>query len=614
MLEVIDRIIYNINKMNVDVIVTKSIEDKLNSIFGNTNNLAYFIIGIGFLIFIGFIILLIVRNGKRKKFRNKLDELKGRVAKLRNHDLFEDVNKYEKLRSDKKVGLLVLKWKKSLEELIKEIDAQNSMLDVLEDALYTRNYDYFETLYYDILKDVEQLNDKIIGFTDELKEYIDTAIDSRKYVDKYFENFNTCKKEFLENKSNYNGSCDHIHQFLEQTDEKFMVCRQFIEDVEYEEADELAIEISRDIKFLEIIIDSLPKYYKTINEQIIPEFENLESITSNYDDEEFALLGENFKEQFNAYRKKIISIKSNIDQLEIREIDYELEDLISFIETVNNKFREEMKIKNGIGETLKVQIEDIEKLHDKAKHYSAIFNIVKGAYNITDNDIAEINEINNDTTHIQDKIMNINEAFNAKTKSYNDINDLLEESELDLEKISSKLDSKLVIINEIFDDEKKAEEKIKKLKEKIDGTKKYVNHANLLNRDEHLTKISDLNKEITTLFKLLSRFPIDIIKLNKLLEKTSAKLENTTKEINSITYKAMLSEYAYIYANRYFNNNESDEHNKYKTDLIQVENAFNNGDYQKAFDRIMSLLSKVNPEMKKEIIEKFQNKFSEMFN
>lgn len=603
---------YNIyDEIGVNYMSLDNIKEYFNNIkdymLDNDNMKLIIIIASSIAVFLFAVIFMLTINAKKKKHRKALEILRKRIHSLKHNDVINNYTTYDNLKNDQKLGLLVSRWKKAIESLVREVDAQYSMLDVLEDAIDSNSYKDFKNLIEQVYEDIDNLENTAEKLNEEISEYVDKASDNRRYINKYFEMYNEIRDKFRENEYQYDQASDNVKIFLDSISEKFILCHKLIRESKFEDADNIASTIFKDIKLIDKFIEIVPGHLNTFNSVITPGFEKLQNLGKKFTKDEYDVLGVNFTEEYNKNYSIFKQLKEDLINLQIDNLDVKVLDLENFIKNFTSDLEQGLSSKSYVSQNIDYQNEYLNKVENTAKNFISIFKVAQGSYNITDKEIKTIEDILYKIKTIKLNLVDNTNKFDEKKVSYDELKTYLETSYNELTEISKYLDENIKIIDEIYSDEKAAREKVSIMTEKINGTKKYIKYAHLNEYEKYLEIIESLNLELTNLYLLLGDFPIDIVTLNKSIDIMINKVEKTTQELNSYIYKTLLTEFVLLYANRFYYDKQ------YQKELLIAENFYYNSHYNKAYERVMNILEKINPTNKKIVLEKYQEKFSEIF-
>lgn len=553
------------------------------------------------------ILILFLLSLKKKKYRKQLNLIRIKIENLRQHEVIKNYNAYDNLKSDQKLGMLVLKWKKEIENFIREVDAHYSMLDVLEDAISQGNYQYFITLKVNIEKDVQELEEKANKYQEEIIEYVDMASDNRKYIDKYQEMIQDIKQDYISKSNLFKDNKERIEKYFNEIDKKFTLCYRYIESSNFSDADNVASEIFKDIKIIENYVTKAPNIIKKINEDIRPKLNQLNDIAKKFTDEELQALNIDCKKQVNYYMMELNNILNSINAFELTDYTSQLQEIEYYLANTISRLEKESINKDYILDNFQIQKSELLKIEKTARNFIAIFKMVTGSYNITNKEIEDMEALLSNIELIKGNLKRLENYISLNQLTFNEAIGEIEKINNEILVISKELDKNLVVIDEIYKDEKTAREQINLMTEKINGTKKYIKYANLDNQDKYLKVLKQLNQDLAQLYVLLGSFPIDIVKLNQAVKVFVNRVENTTQEINRIIYKILLTEFVLMYANRYFKNKE------YQKQLLLAEELFYQKNYNKAYEIVMNVLEEIDVRNKKLVLEKYQEKFNEIF-
>lgn len=563
------------------------------------------IAGIALLLMI-FLIISFSSSRHKSKCYKVLEQLRERIVQLKEQDIINNYMAYDHLRNDETLGLLIARWKKNIESLVQEVDAQFSLLDVLEDAIVSRKYKNFYSLSEQVRSDVEALEQRADELSDELSEYIDQASDNRKYIHKYLEMFQELVQHYKTNHETYQQVENSFELIIQVIHSHFELCQEQIEESRFDEADQTASKIFEAINDFDRYLKDVPEIQDMLKNTIEPKFNQFFTYLKYFTNEELMLLDERLIDEIEAYQTLKEQIEDDLLSLNLDTIKEDIIKLENFLDYNNERLNTEHSNKAFIEEQIQFQQEYMEKIEKNARNFIALLSVVQIPYD--EEDIQQIETMLPTLDALKNSLQRAEEIYSNRQVTFDVMKKRLEQSRFELEKISKFLDDKVKVVDHIYQDEKVVRKQLKELTEKINGTKKFIKIARLNSFKEDLQTITDLNIELTEVYLLLSEFPIDIVKVNEELERMVNKVEEITKTMNSKLYKAMLVEYLLVYCNRYYHKKD------YQLTLKQAHEAFNNADYDEANDIVMELLESIDEKLKREVLDSFQQEFQAIFN
>ncbi|HEY8436589.1 MAG TPA: septation ring formation regulator EzrA [Haloplasmataceae bacterium] len=582
--------------------------ERISQLIAQLNN-EQIIIG---LVVAGIALLLIIvlslsfsSTHKKKKCYKVLDQLRERIIQLKGRDIIHNYTAYDHLRNDKKLGMLIVRWKKSIESLVQEIDAQFSLIDVLEDAIESRKYKNFYSLADQVATDVEALERRADELDDEISEYVHQANDNRKYIHKYQQMYKELVSQFRENQSTYRRVVRAFEKMMSEIEAQFNMCEKLINESRFEEADQTAAKIFDAIKTFDFYLEEVPKIQTLIESTLIPKFEEFLSYYNQFTHDELQLVDESLVDEVAKYQALMDKIERDFVNLHLDTIREDIDKLESFLNHNISRLNHEHANKTFIDDQIKFQKEYLEKLENNAKNFISLMNVIHIPYDEKDRE--QIENMLPTLKRLKAELEEAERSYLNHDISFTILKEQLEANRRELETLSRFLDDKVKVVDHVYRDEKKARDALKALTEKINGTKKFIKIARLQSFEKDLQTITDLNSELTNIYLLLSEFPIDIVRVNEDIERMTHKVEETTKTINSKIYKALLAEFALVYGNRYYHDK------RYRHALEQAQNAFMNEAYDEAKELVFGVFDQMDEKIKREVLDRFQQQFQTLF-
>ena len=224
-------------------------------------------------------------------------------------------------------------------------------------------------------------------------------------------------------------------------------------------------------------------------------------------------------------------------------------------------------------------------------------------YDLTDEDIKVIDEVNKRLEDINEEYKKALIDLNKKEISYSKILKILENLTLNLSKVDDDLDMSLKSLGNMYEDEVRAREQLDEIQELLNQSKIRIRGYKLpIIGNEYFVQLSEANEAILEIIKELEKKPISIKTLNTRVDTARdlvLKLYNTT---NEMIKTARLVEDAIIYGNRFRkDNNEIDK------GLSKAEMLFYKGNYKKALEVSFNTLDTYDPGIKVRLMHSYEN-------
>ena len=225
-------------------------------------------------------------------------------------------------------------------------------------------------------------------------------------------------------------------------------------------------------------------------------------------------------------------------------------------------------------------------------------------YDLTDDDIRVIDEVNNRLQEINNEYSESLISIDKKEISYSKMVKLLEKLTIKLAKVEADLDTSLKSLGNMYEDEVRAREQLDEIQELLNQSKVRIRSYKLpIIGNEYFVQLTEANDAILEIIKELGKKPISISILNTRVDTARdlvLKLYNTT---NEMIKTARLVEDAIIYGNRFRKDNEVIDNG-----LSKAEMLFYKGNYKKALEVSFDTLDTYDSGIKVRLMHSYEEK------
>src|SRR5699024_9170116 len=157
---------------------------------------------------------------------------------------------------------------------------------------------------------------------------------------------------------------------------------------------------------------------------------------------------------------------------------------------------------------------------------------IKNMYDLNEEDVKIINEVNKDLTSIKDEYKNLVDRVKNKATSNSLVTKEVDELTLKLKQTESTLDVALKSLGNMYEDEQRAREQLGEIDKLLRECKEKMREFKLpIISDNYFVELNEANEAIEEVVKELSRKPIVIKTLNTRVDTARdlvLKLYNTT--------------------------------------------------------------------------------------
>ena len=223
-------------------------------------------------------------------------------------------------------------------------------------------------------------------------------------------------------------------------------------------------------------------------------------------------------------------------------------------------------------------------------------------YDLTDDDIQVIDEVNNALQEINEEYKKDLIDLEKKEIPYSKIIKAIEHLTIKLSKVENDLDISLKSLGNMYEDEVRAREQLDEIQELLNQSKVRIRGYKLpIIGNEYFVQLTEANEAILEIIKELEKKPISIRTLNTRVDTARdlvLKLYNTT---NEMIKTARLVEDAIIYGNRF-----RKDHPEIDSGLSKAEVLFYKGNYKKALEVSFNTLDTYDPGIKVRLMHSYE--------
>ena len=389
---------------------------------------------------------------------------------------------------------------------------------------------------------------------------------------------------------------------FENIDKLFSAFEVAVQNSEYDELGKIVKALDDMIHNISIVIEEAPtivmmatmilpkkmKDIKSVSNKMIREGYNLEYLNIDYNIEET--------------NKKIAEIMDKLYVLNLQDSIFDLKTLLDYYETLYSDFDAEKRGKKEYERGLININERISKVSSIIRNLYAEIDNIKDTYDLSDDEIKVIDEINKELIAVKDSFKLIKDRTLIKVMPYSKLSSEIEMVAVSLSKVEDKLETTLKNLGSLKEDEARARDQLSEIKTIINNSKYKIKDYNLpVIPDKFYIELKEAHDAIKEIVKEIDKKPISIKTLNLRVDTArdlSLKLYQTA---DSMVNTAAMAEMAIVYGNRYRSSNTEVE-----MGLISASKAFYKGDYKNSLEIVLNTLNIVEPGIHKKLLSKME--------
>jgi len=438
----------------------------------------------------------------------------------------------------------------------------------------------------------------------EIKEITNSEEKSRTIITKFKANYREMFQKFMETKNAYGIFGDSVTEEFETIAKRFEDFEIIMDNNEFTEINEIVGIIDDMLKHMEIVIEEVPAIVMMAF-SILPK--RMREINESYNQmlkSKYPLDYLNVEENLAEANKKIEEVTNQVKSLNLKDAMLQLKVLLEYFDSLFNDFEKEKLARASYEDKSTLFKKKLSKINTIVSELFNQIDDIKITYNLTDNDIVSLKNIQNKLHQLNENYRLLLEHTSNNIFAYSKMLQEIEGLSVELANIEDELDHCLNTIGNMKDDEARARQQLDEIKTILKDSKLKMRDYNLpLIPNTYYTELNEASSAIREIIKELDKKPITISVLNTRVDTARdlvLKLYTKTKNMMKI---AMFAEMAIVYGNRYRSSYEGLHRH-----LQLAEQLFYRGEYQKSLETSINVLNKIDPNIYTKIADLYSNK------
>ena len=551
-----------------------------------------------------YVLIIVIKNNKKKRIMSAVDKLTTEKNLIISASLITELSKCSKLVNNKKIEKQVESWQNSFDDI-----EQNDLPRLTDELIEVENYcidkDYANALVAldKAEKDVFHVKAKSLYLLSEIKELTESEDRNREAITKLKSIYREIVFKYNKNKTDYSDVSNRIELQFENIDKLFSAFEVAISNKEYEELGKIVKVLDDMINNISIVIEEAPtivmmstmilpkkmKDIKTLSTKMVRDGYNLEYLNIDYNIEET--------------NKKIEEIMDRLNVLNLQDSIFELKTLLDYYEGLYNDFDAEKRGKKDYERGI-INISDrLSKTTSIVKNLYAEIDNIKDTYDLSEDEVKVIDEINKELISVKDSFKLINDRTLSKVMPYSKLSNECELVAVNLSKVEDKLETTLKNLGSLKEDEARARDQLYEIKNIINNSKYKIKDYNLpIIPDKFYVELKEAYDAVKEINIEIEKKPISIKTLNLRVDTARDLALKLYQTASMATKTAAMAEMAIVYGNRYRSSNSDVEKG-----LISSEKAFEKGDYNDSLEIVLNTLNIIEPGIRKKLLSKMES-------
>lgn len=565
-------------------------EDKTYIVLG----IVYAIIAIILIV----VVLVLINKHNKKKLEQILTDLELDKNLIISANILTELNKVGSLINNKNLEIKYENWKERYKQ-IKDVDipSLDKRLNDLEELIREKDYKKFVSDSSKLELEIYYIKSKSEFLLEEIKEITLSESKNREIVTKLKKDYRDIYLKYNNSPSDYEGINNTIELQFENIDKLFNAFELAMENNDYSEASKIVKALTDNIGNIGIIIDEASSIILMGKKLIPAKIEDIKKIYEKMTKEGYLLDYLNIDYNISEADKKLADIFDRLKVLNVNDSIIELKTILDYFDSLYSDFDKERDAKKNYDSlSRKIAIKN-KKLSTIVKNISSKIEDIKYSYDLSEEDVKVIDELNLSIKNIQNDYDIIIENFRNKSFSYSQLYKELELISSRVNVTEEKVEQTVKYLSSLKDDEVRAREQLDEIKNILESSKEKMESFKLpIIPKDYYVELSEANDALDNMIDELNKKPISIRVLNLRVDTARDLVLKLHKNTSETIKNASLAESTIVYSNRFRYNN------KINNALNRAEDYFYEGRYSEALELAIKAVSDVNPNIYNEVM------------
>lgn len=561
----------------------------------------YIILGIAYLILaiiLVVVVLVLINKHDKKKLQGILTNLELDKNLIISANILTELNKVGSLINNKNLEIKYNNWKERYKQ-IKEVDMPSleNKLNDLEALIRDKKYKDFVKGSSKLELEIYYIKSKSDFLLDEIREITLSESKNREIVTKLKKDYRDIYLKYNNSPSDYEGINNTIELQFENIDKLFNAFELAMENNDYSEASKIVKALTDNIGNIGIIIDEASSII-LMGKKLIPDkIEDVKKIYDRMTKEGYLLDYLNIDYNISEAEKKLADIFDRLKVLNVNDSIIELKTILDYFDGLYGDFDKEVEAKKNYDSlSRKIAIKN-KKLSAIIKNIISKIEDIKFSYDLLDEDVKVIDDLNLTIKGLQNDYDIIIENFRNKSFSYSQLYKELELINNRVIVTEEKVEQTVKFLSSLKDDEIRAREQLDEIKNILESSKEKMESFKLpIIPKDYYVELSEANDALDNMIDELNKKPISIRVLNLRVDTARDLVLKLHKNTSETIKNASLAESTIVYSNRFRYNN------KINNALNRAEDYFYEGRYSEALELAIKAVSDVNPNIYNEVM------------
>ena len=536
------------------------------------------------------IILIVLQNKRKNKYKKTIEELDYEKNKLIGVPILSELSKVRELVKTENLKQKLSEWDDIFQDL------KENKIDMLTDLITEADFliernDYKSAIrkiaYIEI--SLESLKQKTDNLLEQVRVITNSEERNRSIITKLKVIYRELESKFERTEKDYGPLCDNIKEELTKIDKKFKVFESYMDKNDYVSVETIVIDLEENINSLKSYLELTPSLILIATIMIPNKIEETKTQYFRMQRDGYPLDYLNIEYNLKEINKKTNDIVEKLKLFEVENSEIELKTMLDYFNTIFSNFDKEKESKDIFRENIKKLKKKLETVNKVVYDIYIQMDDIKNTYDLSDAEIGKFNIINKSLEKINEDYKVLFEHGKGRTFAYSKLVEELDGLNNRLTRLQDDLDYRLKSITSMKDDEYRAKEQLNMIEQLLLQAKaKLKDYKIPVIPNGYFIELKEAGEAIREIIKELDKKPIVIKILNIRVDTARDLVFKIYNKTNDIVKSVILCEKLIVYGNRYRSTyQEIDEA------LIESTELFRKGKYKQSMDLSLKAISRI---------------------
>ena len=385
-----------------------------------------------------------------------------------------------------------------------------------------------------------------------LQKLLDSEKQNRAELEQLQENYSTLRKDLLAHSFSFGDALETLEKRLSYLELDFAKFNTLTNEGDHLEAKEVLSRITKDMKELEEIIDSVPKYFKEIETTYEEQVVDLKEGYQRMVEEHYLFSKINVDEEIQEIEESIKQAKEYIATTDLDDARKQMDKTSREIDSLYNVLQTEIDAKEYVN-AHQVQIEKkLDQVMQSNRYVNLEIDRVAQNYLLSNNESVQVKEFEEQLLQEKEAVDYYAKALKEHQVPYSIVREYYQLAAKKLTDIDSNQSGLISHLSTLRQQEKGIRDSLDVYELDLRNMKRTVEKYHLPGlQKEYLELFFSTGSKIEQLSQKLNRVKIDMREINQLNSIIEEDIEALDIKTEEIVDNAQLTEYMIQHANRY---------------------------------------------------------------